>query len=313
MLRNRLTGVFAGIWILLGGALLAPPVASAQGSDGSGAAERSERPVVLVAVLKVGDVDRYVTEIDIEEKKTAIQRTSTQRLVQRAEVVITVEEVTESGSRATVVLERVAFEAKGEPLNGAFDSRDPAEQDAGNLFAEAMRPIVGAPLKVELAADRTIEAITGMDGLSPTDPRAALLFESFFGEESMKNLLQLIFRMKSDPAHARVGERWMRESVDQTDFGAMRKVTEYTLESIEDGMARITIGGDIEMADSMPGNPMSTRIDSSNVSGLCLWHLPSGRLERLGAETMAVMKAGDEEFPFEHEIRSKVRIVHAPK
>lgn len=306
---------WAGLILVLAACLLAPSRAAvgAEPQGDAGTKERSGRPIVLAKVMKVGDTERFVTEIDVMDAKTVFEETKSQRMIQRAEVRMTVEEVTELGATVTVVLERVAFEAKGNQLNGGFDSRDPEEQDGSNLFAMAMRPIVGAPLSVELSADRTIQNIGGMVELTPDDPRASLLFESFFGEESLKNLLQLVFRAKSDPTRASIGETWSRVTVDQTDFGALRKTTEYSLDGVENGTASISISGTIETADSMPGNPAATRVESSEVGGICLWYVPEGRLERFSAETTVVMMAGDEEFPFTNEIRSRVRIVHAPK
>lgn len=287
--------------------------ASQPGTEQTPETVRGDRQVVLAMVLRVGDEEQFVTELDIEEKKTVFNQTTTQRLLQRAEVSMTVEEVTERGSTITVVFNRIAFEAKGEPLNGAFDSRDPSDRDQGNLFAIAMRPIVGAPLRVSLSADRTIQRISGMRDLTPEDPRASLLFESFFSEDSLKNMLQVIFQMKSDPTSARIGEEWSEVKLDQTDFGMLRRTTEYTLASVDEGIARITLGGDVAVTDSMPGNPAATRIESSSVEGTSLWNTRAGRLDRHTAETNAVMKAGDEEFAFTSEIRSRVRVVRAPR
>lgn len=192
-----------------------------------------------------------------------------------------VADVTDTGVQIELVHEKIRLDARGE-VPGSFDSTKPAKDDADNVYAHILRPLVGAKLTLNVSKDGTIRSVEGLDAVQPADPLEAQLFHSLFGQDEFIRMYEPLFSIKPDDPHAERGESWTVTRRRASGLGIVQSDLRLTLERATRHEARIRIGG---KESFLPGGGASGKVSQSSVTGSCVWDLNQGVLGELKTQS----------------------------
>jgi len=256
--------------------------------------------VLLRLDYKAGDVLRYrmIQAQSIESELVPAMETESAFVLKYA-----VESVDEEGvATVAVSYEGIRQESEG-PLAMSFDSRRKGDDAKLNspILAQLFEPMLDVKLSMELEPTGRIRAIHGADKLLETvtnalgdsAPRLKPMFESLFGEESLRRMWEFSV-FPAEPIEP--GYSWKRElEMEIPMMGSVKVELDQTLSGVETAQeercARIELEGTIsfEVEESLP---ISVAVDSPEVKGWILFALDDGALLDTRQEIDMVMRMG---------------------
>lgn len=186
------------------------------------------------------------------------------------------------------VYERMKVKVGSPNGNFDFDSEWPIARDAGNPIAPAVRHLVGKSIVARIDADGQLLDMQPIDATG-TDPNIARMMADLVNPESFRQLVALLYGLKSDPSTAAVGEKWSSQNSLPSGMGAMQITREFTLDSVIAGKAYVNIGGGIELVvdPALPKQPGAEFLEWKGglVDGRVVWDSRNGRLDKVEVGT----------------------------
>lgn len=195
-------------------------------------------------------------------------------------------------------------------ISGSFDSREPPRRDnPRDRVASVARAVHNTPLILHLHPDGTIQRITGLDAIKPSDPLAATIFFALFSEDALKNMLQPIFRIKpaEDPddvpqdadanpvLHANTGDTWTIDTTRVESLGIPRSKLTLTLEqsprSAPPHIHRVSIKGNATPDIPDEARSLTFETQRQTIAGTALWSTRYHRLFALNTEADIALTA----------------------
>lgn len=187
----------------------------------------------------------------------------------------------ETSAKVEVTIGHVVAEATP-PMGGElmkFDSKQPVEQDAGNMLAMKYRQMVDKPYVFDVALDGTITDVEL--------PKDALVGDS---KDELKNTFAPLFRLRAGEPVIAVGESW-----ETTEFvpGSNQNLTtksKSTLSEVKDGTAKVTVEGKVAFKEG--ATPPGMEFKEASEGGHVVWSLTDGALvERTSVQKLALSNA----------------------
>lgn len=247
------------------------------------------QPINLRPKFEKGDQVRYRMVLDSTSLIRMGADTDQQKQQMKQEIrflLRVVEAPAEKDATVELVYEALKIKVTSPMGDGEFDSDKPRDQDAGNMLAPTLRPVVGTVLTLTVDPDGNIKSVTGGEGILNAGIAAQL------GQASgVRQLFGGIITPKRAPGAVKVGESW--ENVDLIDSGMMgsfKMTTKHTLKSATASAAELTFAGRIEMGSEAPASGF--KINSSKYDGQYTWDLTHGRLEQMKS-AQSVKMEGD--------------------
>lgn len=250
----------------------------------------SEDRVDLAAQLTAGDEQSYTFRTETKQSM-AVGAAPPQMQGSEVESLLRtrVREVDAEGV-ATVqfVYERMKVNVGSPNGNFEFDSEWPIARDAGNPIAPAVRHLVGKSIVARIDAEGQLLDMQPID-TTGADPNVARMMADLVNPESFRQLVVLLYGLKSDPSTAGVGETWSSQNALPSGMGSMEITREFTLESVIAGKAYVNIGGGIELVvdPSLPKQPGAEFLEwkGGTVDGRVVWDSRNGRLDKVEVGT----------------------------
>lgn len=194
-------------------------------------------------------------------------------------------------------------------------SKDPAEDllmddptaDPSESFLEALAPVVGTKLTLNVAPDGAITAVEGGSGLS------SALISKYAGPitdpQGVKDLFGPIFSVRAAKASATVGEKWQHiDRMDLSMLGSLRLTTDHHLKSFSGGRATVDFKGKIEMDSEGAGAPQAFKITDTRYEGSYIWNTELGALETMQQVQEFSLGGGTPEAALKLRNNGKVKI-----
>jgi hypothetical protein len=193
----------------------------------------------------------------------------------------------EKGATVDLVYESIKFKTEGGMMAAEFDSKQPADKDAGNMVAEAFRPLVGMTLTLTVDKDGNVTEVKGGEELSKG--MTGQMLAGYTTTGGVRGLLGPIFSTRQAKTEANVGDTWTYEDVmPGSMLGQMKIVSNHTLKSVDAGMATIDLTGKIELK----GNGMGPKVEMKEGSydGTYIWDSKAGMLKSMKTTQVATME-----------------------
>lgn len=250
----------------------------------------SEEKVDLAAQMTVGDEQSYTFRTETKQSMTVgaaepqMQGSEVESLLRTR-----VREVDAEGV-ATVqfVYERMKVKVGSPNGNFDFDSEWPIARDAGNPIAPAVRHLVGKSITARIDSKGQLLDMQSID-TTGADPNVARMLADLINPDSFRQLVVLLYGLKSDPSTANVGEMWSSQSALPSGMGSMQITREFTLESVIAGKAYVNIGGGIDLVidPNLPKQPGAEFLEwkGGKVEGRVVWDARNGRLDKVEVGT----------------------------
>ena len=249
-------------------------------SPGVMAQDRSAS-VDLAPKLERGQTWRFRYHISSEMDFVIVGQKHAMSLVKEVVVRTKVINADDSGAQVELVHEEVRLRANGE-VPGSFDSTKPSKNDADDVYAHILRPLVGLTLTLNVDKDGTIRSVSGLDSIQPADMMEAMLFKSLFGEDEFIRMYQPLFSLKPGDPKAERGESWNVKRRQASGLGILESNLRLTLERASRHDATIRIGGTESI---LPASGASGKVSDSSVKGTCVWDLDDGVLRELKTQS----------------------------
>lgn len=269
----------------LAGALLAwaGPLAAQDTPSG-------EEKVDLAAQMTVGDEQSYTFRTETKQSM-AVGAAPPQMQGSEVESLLRtrVREVDAEGV-ATVqfVYERMKVKVGSPNGNFDFDSEWPIARDAGNPIAPAVRHLVGKSIIARIDSEGQLLDMQSID-TTGADPNVARMLADLINPDSFRQLVILLYGLKSDPSTATIGEMWSSQNALPSGMGSLQITREFTLESVIAGKAYVNIGGGIDLVvdPSLPKQPGAEFLawKGGHVEGRVVWDARNGRLDKVEVGT----------------------------
>lgn len=289
----------------------------------------------FVALLLCGSA-RAQEEIDLspkfaqgEEKKyvATVQFTRTDEFVgtadaqNRAEQVSLLElsvtrriaNVTEHDAAVELVFTRIKIVSRDPMKALEFDSDSPADQDATNPLAAAVRPMVNAIVTLQVGEDGTIKSVQRPSALEGTVASGQMVAQ-IMGDEPVRELFGPLFAPKPPPLKVAAGATWTK--LDFVPISANRKSginvrRSDTLSSAAQGQAVIDIKGTLSMKTDPDATEKLPELKESNLLGTIVWDYEAGMLRAYDISQMLRVEGKRDESTIStrNESQSSVRLV----
>lgn len=250
----------------------------------------AEEKVDLAAQMKAGDEQSYTFRTETKQSMVVgaappqMQGSEVESLLRTR-----VREVDSEGV-ATVqfTYERMKVKVGSPNGNFDFDSEWPIARDAGNPIAPAVRHLVGKSIVARIDGDGQLLDMQPID-TTGADPNIARMMSDLVNPDSFRQLVALLYGLKSEPSTASVGEMWSSKNALPSGMGSMQITREFTLESIVAGKAYVDIGGGIELVvdPALPKQPGAEFLQwkGGSVDGRVVWDARNGRLDKVEVGT----------------------------
>jgi hypothetical protein len=218
----------------------------------------SDEKVDLAAQMTVGDEQWYTFRTETKQSMVVgaappqMQGSEVESLLRTR-----VREVDGEGvSTVQFVYERMKVKVASPNGNFDFDSEWPIARDAGNPIAPAVRHLVGKTIIARIDSNGELLEMQPID-TTGADPNVARMMGDLINPESFRQLVVLLYGIKSDPSTAAVGEMWSSQNDLPSGMGSMQVTREFTLESVIAGKAYVNIGGGIDLVidPALPKQP----------------------------------------------------------
>lgn len=201
-----------------------------------------------------------------------------------ASLKIQVLEADDAHTKLSWTYERLAIEFASPVDPRRFDSDQPvAEDTTGNeysrAFAKVIRPVVGAPIIVELNAAREVVSVSGHDALMPTaDPVHAGWLMPLIGTDGIKSMTNTLFVLGADEDSLSPGDQWTKRVIsDAPMVGEMETQTDHTLLATTDTEAIVATSSTVASKSEDNDSPYALQIDHQQNFALLRWDLKGDR------------------------------------
>lgn len=278
-------------------ALVSPSLAAAEPSSASDSAT-----VDLAPSFETGDVSRYSFSTSVRQTASMPVRppATVQAIAIDATLRIEVASTTPESTRLLLVYERLGANFESPARSLQFDSAWGPDRDAGNMWAAPVRSIIGRSIPVEVGPHGEILSFEPPES-DLTDPTQAELVRQLVNEETLRQLCQALYGLKTDPSSAGVGEEWRLEDSMPSVSGTMEMTRIFTLDRVHDERAIISIGGTVisrmdEAALQQNPNLRNIAWHEGEVAGSAVWRLDESRLEQFETTITASMTNNSPEY-----------------
>lgn len=243
-------------------------------------------PVDLAPKLRAGDVATYDTataqkQSYLFEGQPEKVMTSTTDIRLRLEVV----ESGADGARVSMRFERVRVAVAGPAATLDFDSDWDRARDAENMFAPAIRAIVGKEVSATIGVDGAARRFEGIDAVAAgaADERSSNVVKELLKEAGLRETLESIYRAKPAPTSVEVGASWTEESSIPNALGSISLSETRTLSEVTGDGAAIGVTGEGALRKTVEPTPGGAAVEvrSVSITGEARWSLARGRLEKL--------------------------------
>lgn len=193
----------------------------------------------------------------------------------------------EKGATVDLIYESIKFKTEGGMMAAEFDSTQPKDKDAGNMFAESFRPLVGMTLTLTIDKDGNVTEVKGGEELS--QGMAGQMLAGYTTKGGVRGLLGPIFSTRQAKGEANVGDTWTYEDImPGSMLGQMKIVSTHTLKSVDAGLATIAVNGKIELKAADAGPKMEMK--EGAYDGNYIWDTKAGMLKSMKSTQVASME-----------------------
>jgi len=209
------------------------------------------------------------------------------KIDQEIDFTLKVKDVTSDGI-ATVDLtyDRMVMKVGG-MFEMTFDSTKPTDQDAGNMLASALRPLIGSSLTMTVDRDGNISKVEGFDKLK-LNPSAQQMAGTLATADGVKSTFGQVFSTRKSDGRASVGDTWTNvDSVSAGQMGTVKTSITHTLKSHTGGMAKVDITGDLAIEGGMMPE---LKLTTSEVTGNYIWDTEVGMLKSIQTKQTSTMQ-----------------------
>ncbi|MFG0246291.1 MAG: DUF6263 family protein [Phycisphaerales bacterium JB052] len=191
--------------------------------------------------------------------------------------------------------EQAKLDINAPGMNMSYDSTLASDKSKlSNPTIASMAGMVGLQVQLLIAPDGTILDVPNVDSIQAsidamTDPAVKAGISPFADEAAIKAMNEMNFKLL--PAEAvEVGDEWHREFVVPFAFGNLTTSFDLTLESVEDGIASITITGSVTMP-AVQEQGMTMNLGNADVDGILKFNIEDGVQESYTMTTQMGMNA----------------------
>lgn len=262
--------------------------------------EGEKKAIPLTALLKAGDEFAYRAESTVDQVVTTpagvAMRSTNESVAALSFKVISVAPENEEGRGGGVEVEmryehlRVSVRGSG-AASGAveFDSQDSREDDAGNLLAMSLRPIVEATITLVLDADMMVTEVKGLDGIIPEGGK------SMITKESIISTVTPVFALRAEPGSAEVGEAWTAEGTEKQRGFTLKRTSRKKLERVRGDEAMLSLLDETRVESGAIGQGM--KLESWKTTGEAVWDVRARRLISIRADSEQVITGAQAGVP----------------
>ncbi len=209
------------------------------------------------------------------------------KIDQEIDFTLKVKEVTDDGI-ATVDLtyDRMVMNVSG-MFDLSFDSSKPTDEDAGNMLASALRPLIGSSLTMTIDRDGNITKVEGFDSLK-LNPSAQQMAGTLATADGVKSTFGQVFSTRKSDGRANVGDTWTNvDSFSAGQMGTVKTSVKHTLKSHSGGMAKVDLVGDLAIEGGMMPE---LKLTTSEVTGNYIWDTEVGMLKSIETKQTSTMQ-----------------------
>jgi len=194
----------------------------------------------------------------------------------------------DGGATVTATLEAIKSDFQSPMFTAAFDSASPPDKDASSDLAQYVRPIIGKSFTVKFSAGGANADINGIDAFLPPDQQMAPIVAQAIGANGLGTAVVGFYVLKDGMEPIAEGETWT--DVQETSAGPIGSITITTnskLESIESGVATVTVDGDAKFTPSAAAQQqgVSIAVDESTIDGDIHWSTDTDMLKDLESKS----------------------------
>lgn len=265
--------------------LAVPPLSLA---DAPAGLVESAKPVDLRPRWTVGQDVRYrivaegTNEMDVPGM--GVQKTT-----DRQEIVVrlTPREISEGGAKVDLTYETLKIRVDGSPRGPQeFDSTRPDEQGP---LAQALRPLVGLTLTLQVDRNGNITEVTGGDQVqvNPRSQWAGRLVQ----KGGVSSMFGRILSGNRATGQADVGQTWQTsDRIDLAAMGTVKLDAENTLTGVSGNVATIAIKGKLEL-DAGRSQAMQMTLTHGAYEGSAQWDVAAGQLNSMEVRQSMTVEA----------------------
>lgn len=172
----------------------------------------------------------------------------------------------------------------------SYDSTKPPQ--GANPLSDFFKALVGSEFTLTLAPDMKVTKIDGrkefLDKLIQANQQMKPLLEQILSEDSLKQMAEPTFAIVPGKDVAK-GDKWTRDSkLDLGPIGTYETKYEYTLDSIDKDVAKITVKTDLKYvkpsdaaATGLPFKIKNADLKTKEATGTILFDIKAGRLQSM--------------------------------
>ncbi|MGP1309283.1 MAG: DUF6263 family protein [Phycisphaerales bacterium] len=214
----------------------------------------------------------------------------------------------DGGAIVTATIESIKADFTSPMFSDGFDSSKPAEEDVSSQLAPFIRPIVGQSFTVDFDAGGANADIRGVDRLLPQNQQAAQMVAQAINAQALGTSVVGFYVLKDGDEMIPVGEQWSDSQTEQTPLGSITITTNFTLEGIEDSVAKVVVDGDAKFSPAAESPSGSMDIDESEIGATLNWNTDQDMLRDSQTRTMLLLSMITN--PATPEVKQTVRIVN---
>lgn len=250
--------------------------------------------IPLTALLAVGDEFAYRAESLVEQTVTTpagvAMRSANESVAELSFKVISVGESGGADVEMRYERLRVSVRGSGAAAGGMeFDSEQSREDDAGNVLAMTLRPVVEAPVVLVLDAGMVVREVKGLEGLVPEGGK------SMITKESIISTVTPLFALRTEPGSAEVGESWTSEGTEKQRGFTLVRTSRKTLEGVRGDEARLSLVDETRVESGAIGPGME--LERWTTTGEAVWDVKARRLISIRAESEQVITGAQAGVP----------------
>lgn len=154
--------------------------------------------------------------------------------------------------------------------------------------------MVGMNVQLLIAPDGTIRDVPNVDQLQQRvsempDPAVRETVSQMVSEEAIRSMNEMNYKLLPE-GPVEVGDEWSRAFNIPLGFGEMTLTMDLTLDSVEDGLASISIDGGITMPD-IKDQGVTVRIGNASIDGVLRFNIEDGVQQHMDLTTSMKMNA----------------------
>ncbi len=184
--------------------------------------------------------DQYIYSTEVNQKINAMGMTGiTQKMLM--EMVYELKATEGVNKKLNITYNHIEIKNESPMGNVSYDSKNRTASKSGMEFMDSL---IGKSFQLSIAPDGAIVAVEGLDhmlqALTGFDGASKSEIEKQFGDSSVKMMMQNSFDLYPGKK-VRIGETWGKNSQMSFSGFNINVDNKYTLKSVENGIARITV------------------------------------------------------------------------